>query len=236
MIDRLFRLSLHGTSVRTELLAGLTTFLTGAYIIFVNPSILAQTGMDQGALTTVTCVVAGLSTLLVAVWANAPLMMAPGMGLNAFFTYSLVLGRGVPWQTALGVVFLSGIFFLVLTWVGLRERIVKAIPLSLRLAASVGIGLFIAFIGLKNLGLIVHNDAVLVQLGNFTPQALLGIGGLLIALWLLIKRVRGAILLAIIATTVLGMLCGLAPLPKGVIALPPVDRRRSPSSSISPGR
>jgi len=221
MLERLFHLRQNDTTIRTELMAGLTTFLTAAYIIFVNPAILAQAGMDKGAMTTVTCVVAGLSTLLVALWANAPLMMAPGMGLNAFFTYSLVLGHGVPWQTALGVVFLSGTFFLALTWVGVRERIVRAIPISLRLAASVGIGLFIAFIGLQNLGLIVHSDAVLVQLGTFTPQALLGITGLLIALWLEIKRVRGAILLAILATTLLGMLAGLAPLPRGLLAVPP---------------
>ncbi len=221
MLEKLFHLERSNTTVRTEMLAGLTTFLTAAYIIFVNPAILSQAGMDKGALTTVTCVVAGLSTLLVALWANAPLMMAPGMGLNAFFTYSLVLGKGVPWQTALGVVFLSGVFFLVLTWLGIRERIVKAIPLPLRLATSVGIGLFIAFIGLKNLGVIVKNDAVLVQLGHFTPQALLGLFGLAITLLLLIKRVRGAILLAIIATTVLGMIVGLAPLPKGIISIPP---------------
>ncbi len=221
MLNRLFRLDHHGTSVRTELVAGLTTFLTGAYIIFVNPAILAQAGMDKGALTTVTCLVAGLATLLVALWANAPLMMAPGMGLNAFFTYSLVLGRGVPWETALGVVFLSGIFFLVLTWLGVRERIVHAIPISLRLAASVGIGLFIAFIGLQNLGLVVRNDAVLVQLGRFTPQALLGVLGLLLAVLLEIRKVRGAILLAILATTLAGMVTGLTPFPTGLIALPP---------------
>lgn len=221
MLERLFRLHQSGTDIRTEVVAGLTTFLTGAYIIFVNPAILAQTGMDKGALTTVTCLVAGLATLLVALWANAPLMMAPGMGLNAFFTYSLVLGQGVPWQTALGVVFLSGVFFLVLTWVGIRERIVRAIPLSLRLAASVGIGFFIAFIGLQNLGLIVKNDAVLVQLGHFTPQALLGTLGLFIAVLLEIKRVRGAILLAILATSAAGIALGLAPLPTGVLAVPP---------------
>ncbi|GAB6084662.1 NCS2 family permease [Desulfuromonas carbonis] len=221
MLNRLFQLDHHGTSVRTELVAGLTTFLTGAYIIFVNPAILAQAGMDKGALTTVTCLVAGLATLLVALWANAPLMMAPGMGLNAFFTYSLVLGRGVPWETALGVVFLSGIFFLVLTWLGVRERIVRAIPISLRLAASVGIGLFIAFIGLQNLGLVVHNDAVLVQLGRFTPQALLGVLGLLLAVLLEIRKVRGAILLAILATTVAGMVTGLTPFPTGLVAVPP---------------
>jgi len=221
MLERYFQLHHHGTNVRAEIIAGLTTFLTGAYIIFVNPAILSQAGMDKGALTTVTCLVAGLATLLVALWANAPLMMAPGMGLNAFFTYSLVLGQGIPWQTALGVVFLSGVFFLVLTWLGIRERIVKAIPLSLRLAASVGIGFFIAFIGLQNLGLIVKNEAVLVQLGEFTPEAMLGIGGLILAILLEIKRVRGAILLAILAATAAGMAFGLNPLPGGIISLPP---------------
>jgi AGZA family xanthine/uracil permease-like MFS transporter len=221
MLERLFQLRHHNTTVRTELVAGLTTFLTGAYIVFVHPAILAQTGMDKGALTTVTCLVAGLATLLVALWANAPLMMAPGMGLNAFFTYSLVLGQGVPWQTALGVVFFSGVFFLILTWAGVRERIVTAIPLSLRLAASVGIGFFIAFIGLQNLGLIVKNEAVLVGLGTFTPQALCGLVGLLLAVVLELRKVRGAILLAILATTVLGMASGLTALPSGLMAIPP---------------
>ncbi len=221
MLEQLFRLREHNTTVRTEAVAGLTTFLTAAYIIFVHPNILAATGMDKGALTTVTCLVAAGATLLIALWANAPLMMAPGMGLNAFFTYSLVLGQGIPWQTALGVVFLSGVFFVALTWAGVRERIVRAIPLTLRVSAAVGIGLFIAFIGLQNLGLIVRNDAVLVQLGAFTPQALLGLGGLLLAVILEIRRVRGAILLAIVATTVAGLALQLAPMPKAIIAVPP---------------
>ena len=193
MLERLFRLSRHNTDPRTEIIAGITTFLTGAYIIFVHPNMLAATGMDQGALTTVTCLVAALSTLLIALWANAPLMMAPGMGLNAFFTYSLVLGQNIPWQTALGVVFLSGIFFLILTWLGFRQRMVHAIPQSLRLAASVGIGLFIAFIGMKNLGLIIKNDATLVSLGSFSPAVLLGLLGLTLAVLLEVKRIRGAI-------------------------------------------
>jgi len=221
MLERLFQLHRHGTSVRTEIVAGLTTFLTGAYIIFVHPTILAQAGMDQGALTTVTCLVAAMATALIALWANAPLMMAPGMGLNAFFTYTLVLGQGVPWPTALGVVFLSGIFFLLLTWLGIRERLVQAIPTSLRLATSVGIGLFIAFIGLQNLGLVVKSEAVLVQLGAFTPQALLGLCGLLVAILLESRRIRGAILLGILTTAAAGILTGISPWPTGVISLPP---------------
>ncbi len=221
MLEKIFQLDHHGTTPRTELIAGATTFLTGAYIIFVHPAILSAAGMDKGALTTVTCLVAALATLLVALWANAPLMMAPGMGLNAFFTYTLVLGQGVAWPTALGVVFLSGVFFLVLTWLGVRERMVRAIPLTLRLATSVGIGLFIAFIGLQNLGLVVKNQAVLVELGRFSPQASLGLFGLLVAILLEIKRVRGAILIGIVATAAAGMVSGVSPLPSGIVALPP---------------
>ncbi|MBE0598473.1 MAG: NCS2 family permease [Desulfuromonadales bacterium] len=221
MLERLFHLERHCTTPRTEIIAGGTTFLTAAYIIFVHPSILGQAGMDQGALTTVTCLAAGLATLLIALWANAPIMMAPGMGLNAFFTYTLVLGEGIPWQTALGVVFLSGMIFLVLTLLGVRERLARAIPESLRLAASIGIGLFIAFIGLQNLGLVTRNEAVLVQLGGFTPEAVLGLGGLLLAVILEVRRVRGSLLLAIVATALVGMAIGLTPLPDGIVALPP---------------
>ena len=221
MLEKLFKLQQRSTTVRTEALAGVTTFLTAAYIVFVHPAILSRAGMDQGALTTVTCLVAAIATGLIALWANAPLMMAPGMGLNAFFTYSLVLGQGVAWPTALGVVFISGVMFLVLTWVGVREKVARAIPTSLRLATSVGIGFFIAFIGLQNLGLIVKSDAVLVQLGSFSPAVMLGLGGLILAVILEIRRVRGAILLAIIATTLVGILVGQAPLPEGVIAAPP---------------
>lgn len=221
MLDKLFRLHQRGTDVRTEAVAGVTTFLAGAYIIFVHPSILAEAGMDKNALITVTCLTSALATLLVALWANAPLMMAPGMGLNAFFTYTLVLGEGLPWQTALGVVFLSGIFFLVLTLVGIRERIVRAIPFCLRLGTSVGIGLFISFIGFKNLGLIVDNEATLVQLGALTPQTLLGLFGVLIVALLEQHRVRGSIMIAILCTAVLGMLLNLTPPPEALISAPP---------------
>lgn len=221
MLERLFKLSERKTDVKTELIAGATTFLTAAYIIFVHPDILAATGMDKGALTTVTCLVAGMATLLLALWANVPLMMAPGMGLNAFFAFTLVLGQGVPWQTALGVVFLSGVFFLILTWLGLRERIVRAIPPSLRLAASVGIGLFIAFIGMKNLGLITASEPTLVQLGEFTSPVVLGLFGLLLISILEIRKVRGSILIAILVTAALGMVCQVSPVPKAIVALPP---------------
>jgi adenine/guanine/hypoxanthine permease len=221
MLERLFQLRRHNTSVRTEITAGITTFLTAAYIIFVHPDLLAQTGMDKDAMTTVTCLAAALATLLIALWANAPLMMAPGMGLNAFFTYTLVIGQGIPWQTALGVVFISGVVFLLLTWLGVRERLVRAIPLPLRLATAIGIGLFIAFIGLQNLGLVVRHDAVLVGLGPFTRAALLGLAGFLVAVLLEIRRVRGALLLAILGTAGLGMLIGVTPLPSALVALPP---------------
>jgi len=221
MLEKFFQLHRHSTTVRTECVAGVTTFLTAAYIIFVHPAILAQAGMDKGALTTVTCLVAALATALIALWANAPLMMAPGMGLNAFFTYTLVIGQQVPWPTALGVVFLSGVFFLLLTWIGVRERLVQAIPTTLRLATSVGIGLFIAFIGLQNLGLVVKSDAVLVRLGQFTPQVLLGLFGLLVSTLLEARRVRGAILLGILATAGAGILTGVSPWPAGIVSLPP---------------
>ena len=219
-LDRLFQLSERGSDVRTELIAGITTFLTASYIIFVHPAMLAETGMDRGALTTVTCLVAALATLLVAVMGNAPLMMAPGMGLNAFFTYGMVMGQGVSWQTALGVVFLSGVVFLLLSLLGVRQHIVKAIPLPLQIAAGVGIGLFIAFIGLQNLGLVVKNSATMVQLGSFSTGAFIGLFGLLLIVVLEIKQVRGAMLIGITVTTLIGMLLGLVPAAReaGVVA------------------
>jgi AGZA family xanthine/uracil permease-like MFS transporter len=201
---RLFQLKARKTDVRTEVIAGITTFLTAAYIIFVNPSILAVSGMPENALITVTCLVVGIATLLPAFWAKVPLMMAPGMGLNAFFAITLVNSMKVPWQTALGVVFLSGALFLVLTLIGFRERIVKAIPLSLRLAAPVGIGLFIALIGMKNLGLIVDHPATLVTLGKLEPTVLLGLFGVVLIAILEIKKIHGSILVTILIVTGIG--------------------------------
>ncbi|RKY10915.1 MAG: NCS2 family permease, partial [Planctomycetota bacterium] len=155
MLAKYFNLSERRTSFKTEVVAGVTTFLTMAYIIFVNPNILSETGMDKNALIAVTCIVSAFATIAVGIFANAPVAMAPGMGLNAFFAYTLVIGSGgkVNWQTALGVVFLAGLFFLVLTLVGLRKKIVEAIPKSLIAAIAVGIGLFITFIGLQNMGI-----------------------------------------------------------------------------------
>ena len=221
MLDKLFKLKARHTDLRTETIAGVTTFLTAAYIIFVNPAILSTAGMPEGALISVTCLVTGLATLLLAFWANVPLMMAPGMGLNAFFAFTLVGSMQIPWQTALGVVFVSGVFFLLVTLVGLRDRIVKAIPLSLRLAASVGIGLFIAFIGMKNMGLIVDHPTTLVALGPMTPEVVLGLGGILLIAILEARKVRGSILISILAVTASGMALGMAKAPAGLVSVPP---------------
>ena len=221
MLENMFKLGERQTNVRTEIIAGFTTFLTAAYIVFVNPNILSSTGMDKGALITVTCIVAGFSSILMGLWANAPIMMAPGMGLNAFFAFTLVLGQGVAWQQALGVVFISGVIFLILTFLGIREKIVKAIPPSLRIATSVGIGLFIAFIGMQGLGLIVKNDAVLVSLGSMNNTVFLGLAGLLLIVILEIRKVKGSILIGILATALVGMIFKLSPFPAGIMSMPP---------------
>lgn len=216
-----FQLEKHGTNVKQEIIAGTTTFLTMAYIIFVNPGILSETGMDKGALITVTCLAAFIGTMITALWVNAPLAMAPGMGLNAFFTYTLVFGMGATWNQALGVVFISGVAFLLLTMTGFREKVIDAIPLQLRLAVGAGIGLFIAFIGLQNLGLIVANPATLVGLGPLSPTVVLGLLGLTIMGGLEIKQVKGGILIGILITTILGMILGYVQLPSGIISTPP---------------
>jgi len=206
MLEKVFELKARGTNVRREIIAGAVTFLTMSYIIFVNPDILGKTGMDKSALIGVTILSAAFGTLLVGLWANVPFAMAPGMGLNAFFTYTLVMGHKVSWEQALGVVFLSGVVFLLLTLVGAREKIVAAIPLSLRLGAAAGIGLFITFIGLQKLGFIVDSPATLVGLGAFDAKVGLGILGLAIMCVLTVRKVRGAILIGIILTTVVGVL------------------------------
>lgn len=220
-LERFFEVSKSGSTLRIEILAGVTTFLTASYIIFVNPSILSQTGMDKSALITVTCLAAFFGTFLFAVWPKVPLMMAPGMGLNAFFAYTLVIGNKVSWQTALGVVFLAGLLFLILSVAGLRQKIVKAIPAELRLATSIGIGLFITFIGLQNLGIIVKSETTLVQLGTIKTPALLGLFGVLIITLLIHKNVKASILIGILATTVLGMMFSLVDAPKNLLSVPP---------------
>jgi len=199
-----------GTNWRTEILAGCTTFITMAYIVFVNPAILSETGMPYAAVVTATCLAAAFGSILMGVVARYPIALAPGMGLNAYFTYAVVKGMGVPWQVALGAVFLSGIIFLLLTLSGIRKLIVEAIPAELYAAVAVGIGFFIAFIGLRNAGLVVAHPATLVTLGNLRlPQTQLAIAGLLIMAALYARQVKAAMLLGILSTTVLGGLFGL---------------------------
>ena len=221
MLERMFKLTERKTSVKQEVIGGVTTFMTMSYIIFVNPSIMSDTGMDKGALITITCLSAAIGSLLAAFWANAPLGLAPGMGLNAFFTYTLVIGKGIPWETALGVVFISGLFFLVMSIGGIRERIAQAIPVELKIASTAGIGLFIAFIGLKSMGLIVANPATFVSLGKFTPTVVLGVIGIMISALLELRKIKGGMLIGMIMTTVLGMIMGIVELPTQIMSMPP---------------
>lgn len=205
MLQRFFQLKERKSSIKIELLAGLTAFLTMAYIIVVNSQILSDAGMDKNALIIVTCLVTGISTIAVGLLADVPIAMAPGMGLNAFFAYSLVIGRGISWETALGIVFLSGLMFLILTITGARERMVKAIPESVLNSISVGIGLFIAFIGFRNLGLVVKSDATLVTLGDLKSWTLLaGLIGLIVIVVLEALKVKGGMLIGIGVATLLG--------------------------------
>jgi len=213
MISRFFELPQHQTSIRQEFIGGLTTFLTMAYIIIVNPSVLSETGMDQAALVVITCLVAGLSTILMGLVPKVPIAMAPGMGLNAFFAYSIVLGDGISWQIALGMVFWAGVLFLIMSVFGAREKIVAAIPSTLVTAISVGIGLFILFIGMKNMGLIVDHPAKLVTLGAFTPEVLIGLFGLFLTIALFLRGFGAAILVGIIVATLLGFAFDLVALP-----------------------
>jgi len=220
MIDKYFNISQRGSSFKKEIIGGATTFLTMAYIIFVNPNILGDAGMNKNALITVTILASIIGTLLAGVWAKVPYAMAPGMGLNAFFTYTLV-GGGVEWQTALGVVFISGVVFLALTVTGIRTKIIHTIPLSLRLATGAGIGLFISFIGFKNMGLIVANPATFIGIGEFTPTLLIGLAGLLITSVLEVKKVRGGIFYGIIITTIIALIIGELKAPDTFVSMPP---------------
>jgi len=219
VIGKYFALREKQTSIKIECVAGLTTFLTMAYIIFTNPDILGDnTGMDREALIAVTCIVSAVATIMVGIFANAPIAMAPGMGLNAFFAYSLVLTDKVSWETALGVVFLSGLFFLILTLLGLRKKLVAAIPPSLVSAIAVGIGLFITFIGLKNLGVIVQgSEATLVKAGQLKATVLIGLCGLTVMLFLEMIKISGALLIGIIFSTVLAAIFGYIPRPTQLI-------------------
>lgn len=220
-MEKLFDLKGHGTDFKTEVVAGLTTFLTMAYILVVNPQILSATGMDQGGLFTATAIAAAIGTLVMAFVANYPFALAPGMGLNAYFAFTVVIGMGYSWQFALTAVLIEGIIFIILTILNVREAIVNSIPINVKRAISVGIGLFIAFIGLQNAGIIINSDATLVVLGDVASgKALLAIIGLLITGVLLAFRVKGALLLGIIATTLIGFPMGITSAPSGGWAPP----------------
>ena len=228
MLERLFSLKAHQTSVSQEVVAGLTTFAAMAYILAVNPAILSTTGMDKGALITATAIASGVMTAVMALATNYPIALAPGMGLNAFFAFTLCGAKGIPWPAALGLVFYSGLIFLALSVTGLRKKIVEAIPLELKLAITAGIGFFIAFIGLKNGGVVVANPATFVGLGDLSkPGPLLVIAGTIATAILVARKIPGAIILVILALTVVGLIFPapdgkgmITPIPTGIINLP----------------
>src|SRR3984885_6007783 len=210
-LERLFGLEGHGTTVRTEVVAGLTTFLTMAYIVVVNPVILGAAGMPVAGVAAATCLAAGFGSILMGLVSNYPLALAPGMGLNAYFTYTVVQGMGLPWQTALGCVFLSGLAFMLLTVAGVRQLIIRAVPRSLFAAVGGGIGLFIAFIGLRDAGIIVPSQGTVVGLGKLTaPTAAPSMLGLLVIAALQARRVKAAMLVGILLTAVLAWTLGLS--------------------------
>ena len=208
-LDSYFKLTEHNTNIKTEIIAGITTFLTMAYIIFVNPSILSEAGMDYGAVFVATCLAAAIGCLIMGILANYPIAQAPGMGLNAFFTYTVVLGMGYSWESALGAVFFSGLCFFVLGILRVREWIINSIPLSLRLGIAAGIGLFLAMIALKNAGIVVANPATFVALGDLSqPSAIYALAGFFVITALAYLRVTGAVLIGILGVTLVATLLG----------------------------
>src|SRR6266436_3098093 len=221
LLERLFHLKENQTTVRRELLAGLTTFMTMGYVVVVNPRILSEAGMPVEGVLFATCISAAIATMIMGLWANYPIALAPGMSLNAYFTYSIVIGRGVPWQTALGVVFLSGLVFLLLTLTNIREQIVNGIPDCLKHGTAAGIGVFIAFVGFRNAKIIVANQATFVGLGKISdPQVLLAALGVILIAILMVRRIGSAILVGIVAITLIGIPLGLSHLPTQLFSLP----------------
>ncbi|BFM51390.1 NCS2 family permease [Marinomonas sp. THO17] len=221
MLERLFQLKAHNTNVRNEVVGGITTFLTMAYIIFVNPSILSQAGMDSGAVFVATCLAAAIGCFIMGLYANYPIAMAPGMGLNAFFTYGVVLGMGYSWEQALGAVFLSGILFILISVFRIREWVINAIPSSLKLGIAAGIGLFLAMIALQNAGIIIKNPATIVALGDLSsPSAIFGLMGFFIICALAYLNVTGAVMIGILIITLLSMVLGQSQF-GGLMSMPP---------------
>ena len=222
MLDTLFRLKAHGTTARTETIAGITTFLTMAYIIFVNPNVLAKAGMDHGAVFVATCIAAAIGSFIMGFYANLPVALAPGMGLNAFFTYTVVLQLGHSWQTALACVFLSGVLFILISLFRIREWLINAIPHPLKKAIAAGIGGFLAFIALQSAGIIVDADGVLVKMGSIISFApLMTALCFLMIIAFVHYRVPGSVMLAILIVSALGVLFHNQPLPASLIATPP---------------
>lgn len=210
MFEKMFKLKEKGTSVKTELIAGLTTFLAMAYILAVNPGMLGITGMSVQSVFLATAISAGISSIIMGVLANYPVALAPGMGVNALFAFTLCGSMGYSWQAALAAVFLSGIIFILISVTGIRKMIINAIPAQLKLAIGAGIGFFIAFIGLKNAGIIVANESTFVALGKLSePTVLLAVFGLVITLFLLAKKVSAAVFVGLVITAVVGVICGL---------------------------
>jgi AGZA family xanthine/uracil permease-like MFS transporter len=225
MFENVWQLSARGTTVATELRAGLVTFLTMAYILFVNPSILAQSGMPADDVVLATALASAFACLVMGLWANYPFALAPGMGLNAYFTFGVVHGLGVSWQVALAAVFVEGILFLVLSLTGVRTALVNAIPRSLKLGTMGGIGLFLAIIGFQNAGFVVDSPATLVTLGDVRqPLVALAIGGLLLAAVLMVRRVQGALLITILGVAAVAWIFGLAPAPERWLSVPSLPK------------
>ncbi len=224
MLERYFKLAEHGTDVRTELLAGITTFLTMAYILFVNPAILAETGMDQGAVFVATCGAAIVGTLIMGLYANYPIALAPGMGLNAYFAYTVVLTLGYRWQVALGAVFVSGVLFILLSLLRVRQYVINSVPGTLKLAISAGIGLFLGVIALQKAGIVVSHPTTLVTLGDMRrPEPALALLGFALITALVRRKVPGAVIIGILVVTALGLPLGLASF-QGIVAPPPDPR------------
>jgi len=220
-LDRQFELTANGTTIRTEFVAGVTTFLTMVYIVFVNPDILANAGMDRGAVFVATCVAAAVSTLIMALYANYPIALAPGMGLNAFFAFTLVLQYKYTWQQALAFVFISGILALVITATRLRETIITAIPQNLKLAVSAGVGLFLGIIALQQSGIVAGHPATLVTLGNLHDwPAVLALAGFVLIVVLNSRKILGGTLIGILAVTLVGLALGLVNY-GGIVSMPP---------------
>ena len=221
VLDEYFLISERGSTIRREILGGFTTFLTISYVIFVNPTILSLTGMEKGALVTVTCLATAIGSFLGGILGNVPIALAPGMGLNAFFTFTLVMGNGLSWQDSLGVVFLSGIFYLILAYGGIREQIINAIPKSLGIASTVGIGLFLSLIGLKSMGVAVSNPSTLVAFGEMTTPVLLSILGLFLMFIFDLKKIKGGMLISITLVSILGIFLGEVNIPTKILSTPP---------------